>query len=713
MIADSKSQLAKLLATENIIVEQKKVPTAYFDTKHRKLVIPILADGITTNIKDLFIGHEVGHALFTPAAGWHDSIIDLKIPRTIINIVEDARIEKLIKRKYPGLRAPFSKAYRELIDRDFFMTKGVDLNGMNILDRLNMHFKGGASQGIKFNSEEQVIVDEMEKLETFNEVITVSKKLMALYRQEKEERKKQSEQNPEPSEEDDDYESETDRTPVDEDFDDFGDESEKKSSSGDDSELDESDDGQDTDSTTDTSNSTDDDFESHTDNSFREREKELVNDSAKDYIYGSIPENIDLNKIIVPYKHIISRYKQNSWFGEKLDTKVFSEFRAKSNKVVSYLVKEFEMRKNADQMKRASVSKTGELNMSKVYSYKFNDDIFKRLTVVPGGKSHGLVMFLDWSGSMTDILHPTIKQLLNLVLFCKKVNIPFEVYAFTNMFYGISKGDDYSSTSGITYVKGDIMMKKFNLLNFFSSKMSAYELSYMASILLQGSAKMNTGYRVRMRGFPDWLSLQYTPLNEAIFTAMKLVPEFQKANKLQVVNTVFLTDGDGHILPSIYTSDTPGIGSYPYKSSIDDFWPSKLTCPILTHKSTKNEEAIKDQDSYTSAALTLFKKITGSNVVGFYLVNSREFKNQVGRFYPPTANHEQIRANFMKDKNVVCTSSGYDEFYILRAETDVDEDSELQIKSTTTRSLVSAFTKYNTNKVTNRVVLNKFIGMIT
>jgi hypothetical protein len=67
----------------------------------------------------------------------------------------------------------------------------------------------------------------------------------------------------------------------------------------------------------------------------------------------------------------------------------------------------------------------------------------------------------------------------------------------------------------------------------------------------------------------------------------------------------------------------------------------------------------------------------------------------------------------MKEKNVTCTTSGYDEYYIIRAETDVDADSELEVKSNTTRGLVNAFTKYNTNKVINRVVLNRFIGMIT
>jgi hypothetical protein len=369
--------------------------------------------------------------------------------------------------------------------------------------------------------------------------------------------------------------------------------------------------------------------------------------------------------------------------------------------VVSYLVKEFEMRKNADQMKRASIAKTGDLNMSKIYSYRFNDDIFKRLTIVPGGKSHGLVMFLDWSGSMGDHLHSTIKQLLNLVLFCKKVNIPFEVYAFSNRFYGLS-GESTAMANPVQYNPGDIIMKSFNLLNMLSSKMNSQELSYMASILLHGSKLTSPK---RMNGFPDWMGLQYTPINETIFTAMKIVPKFQKENKLQIVNTVFLTDGEGHLLINTYN---------PTYNEYRNFMTNGKNIALIRHDKSGVVEKIQDGtcESYTAAALKVFKQVTGSNVIGFYLVGMRDFRSAANRLFPKTANIEDIRSKFMKEKSTICVSSGYDEYYIIRADTDVDEDSELEVKSTTTKGLVNAFTKYNTGKVINRVVLNKFIGMI-
>ena len=193
------------------------------------------------------------------------------------------------------------------------------------------------------------------------------------------------------------------------------------------------------------------------------------------------------------------------------------------------------LRKNADQMKRASIAKTGELNMNKVFSYKFNDDIFKKMTIVPNGKSHGLVMFLDWSGSMSGHLENTIKQLITLVMFCKKVNIPFDVYAFTS-----EAPDSYSKNN---YKFGDIMLKPFKLLNIFSSRMSAVEFLYAANVMVDISTSRYSYCRLFAMGG--------TPLNEAVISAMKIVPEFQKKYKLQVVNTVFLTDGEGHRLSKI------------------------------------------------------------------------------------------------------------------------------------------------------------------
>ena len=62
------------------------------------------------------------------------------------------------------------------------------------------------------------------------------------------------------------------------------------------------------------------------------------------------------------------------------------------------------MKKAADQYARASVSKTGSLDMGRLHTYKFNEDLFAKVTTLPGATNHGMVMYLDWSGSMASNL---------------------------------------------------------------------------------------------------------------------------------------------------------------------------------------------------------------------------------------------------------------------------------------------------------------------
>ena len=90
-----KSQLAKLLATEDLVVEHKKVETACFNVHTRVLTLPMW-DKASDAVYDLLVGHEVGHALFTPDENWLEKVA---VPPQFVNVVEDARIEKMMKKK--------------------------------------------------------------------------------------------------------------------------------------------------------------------------------------------------------------------------------------------------------------------------------------------------------------------------------------------------------------------------------------------------------------------------------------------------------------------------------------------------------------------------------------------------------------------------------------------------------------------------------------
>ena len=703
-LLESKSLLAKLMATENLVVEQRNVSTACFDVKNRVLTIPVLDKNISGYLYDLFVGHEVGHALYTPESGLLQAR-ELKIPQSISNVIEDVRIEKKIKYKYPGLRSSFTKAYVELTEKDFFGTNGIDLNELNFIDRVNMHTKGGAMLGIRFDEEEKQLLKEIETTETYEDVLVVAQKVVAFMKQKEEERKANM---PEP---DEDEESENGDNFANDWQDDFGDETEESEetefgSSQYDNQYDESA-NDDTevigdDSRYDHKEVEDDNVRAKTDEMFKQNEKKLFEQDATNYLYGNVPK-FDMKKGILGYKELYKRIEEEyaSWAVnvDRQENGSFAKLRRDTNKVVSYLVKEFELRKNADQLKRASTAKTGELDMKKVFSYQFNEDIFKKITVMPNGKSHGLVMFLDWSGSMHDHIANTFKQLISLVMFCKKVNIPYDVYAFA------SPESFNSHNYQIEPKKGDMVSSPFYLMNLLSSRMSAGEFTKAAKHLTFMSDNRNL--------IPTFMCMGGTPLNEAVIASMEIIPAFQKQYKLQVVNAVFLTDGEGHTLRSVYDLDETG----KFLRSGKDYGTKNFGL-IIRDPLTKQQEIVDNIYNcakHTGAYIKLLKARTSCNVLGFYVISGREFGRKIYDFYPRTANYEAIKASFRKTKYAVVTTAGFDEYYVLRSEAlNTDDDNTFEVKeNATTRGLVSAFTKYAGGRVANRVVLNRFIGMIS
>jgi len=696
-LLETKSLLAKLMATENLIVEQKPVETACFDVKNRVLILPILDRNISGYLYDLLVGHEVGHALYTPEEGM-EKAQEEGINMSLMNVLEDSRIERKIKHKYPGIRASFIRGYNELIEKDFFGTAGADLNTLKFIDKVNLFCKGGPTQGIIFTEFEKQLVNEIESTVTYDDVIEVAKKVAEYIKQQEEEKVKmklldESEEGEQEEFNNNGYEDSEEESDADE----------RKSNDPiylpTDESNEDGEDGEDEEKGNTHSNEpepSNNALESQTDKTFQENQKKLYQNDGTEYYYGNIPD-VDLSKVVVGYKQLWNNYKKN-WTDNNYDVEysvsktAYNKLRQDSAKVVSYLAKEFEMRKNADQMKRASIAKTGELNMSKIYSYPFSEDLFKKATIVPAGKSHGLVMFLDWSGSMDEHLEGTVKQLINLCLFCKKVSIPFDVYAFSDSYQ--------ESFRSVEPKDGDIVVDKIKLLNFLSSKMSASEFSYAGAGLL----KLCTRHR------PNDFCLGGTPLNEAVMCAMKVVPEFRKMYKLQIVNTVFLTDGEGHSSNHVWKEVNGEL------QAIRGSYTSKRDVMVIRDPKTKQQEIVSNNwgSEVTASYLKLLKARTGCNVVGFYVLSSRDFRRAAYRYAPKSVDQDLLRAQFRKNKYAVFTNAGYDEYYLLKSDAmDTDDDVEFEVKSQTTRGLVSAFSKYTGNRLNNRVVLNRFIGMIS
>ena len=703
-----KGNLARLLATENLIVEHRRVATASFDVDRRVLTLPNW-DKASSTVYDMLVGHEVGHALFTPNKDWRD-VVDC--PKDFVNVIEDARIEKLMKRKYPGLRKSFAGGYKELNEADFFSIDGEDFNTFSLIDRINLHFKIGASAMVPFSIEEQLFVARTDVAETFEEVLQIAIDVFNFSKQEQEAEQEETPQEMPANEtssasQEDVEQQETDNreqpkqentTSTGQEQSGIGEEDEEESEEG-----------------------------SKTQDSFNEAARGLTDRYSNDPVYVEIPDSVDLPTFVADWTEVhdwIDEYR-NNFLGknegddyynpyETVD-KSYVEFRKQSQKEVNYLVKEFECRKSADAYARAGQSKTGVLDTSKLHTYKYNEDLFKKVTVIPDGKNHGLIFLLDWSGSMQNEILSTVKQLLNLTAFCKKVQIPFEVYAFTNEFYTVRRikngvneyvsNDEYFEKNGC--MEGKIFLPKdmFHLMNFVSSRSNSKDYERMclnlyreAYIFVYACSYQST----------IGIGLSGTPLNEGIVMLNYIIPQFKKQNDLQKVNVCVLSDGEA--CQSSY-------GRELYSDHKDEFYvrPRRLDYrSVLRDRTTGRVYSMNDtwSDMTNVFIQQLRDRNPGVNVLGFRIMSSGGLSNFVS-IYGNISYYDQVQKQWKKSKSAVIPfPKSYTALYVISnnaVESDVDFDVETGAKK---GEISRAFKKMLGSKSANKKLLNSFIEYV-
>ena len=760
----NKSTLAKLLAEEDIFVVHKQMETAYFNSKSRELGLPIWKDeDMTKNIYDLMVGHEIGHALWTPLDMLEKAAVR-KINHSFVNIIEDARIEKFAKRKYPGLVGVFKRGYADLTEKDFFGTSGKDVNSYNLIDRINIFFKGGDTN-IEFSDEEKVWVDRVSKVETEDEVLDLAEELYAWMAENESETDNHDsgEEGSEmgmPDESDDSGETgnsgegdetgesddgNSDASGADADDGESGnDASEGKSAaSGEDGDENESSVSEKTDESSDVVGGKETTGggnvpEAKTDTASKEGMDNLRDKDAGDRNYGRIPK-VNIKDIIVDNKTLLEKWKTyylneksggNALFWNKTLEEV-ETLKNDSKKTVAYMVKEFEMKKAADQYARAASSKTGSLDMSKLHTYKYNDDLFRKVTTLPGATNHGMVMVLDWSGSMSTNLIGTLSQMYNLIWFCRRTKIPFEVFAFSDAYYRDPNSRYGRMDDGFAneFKSGDIALSTFNLLNFFSSNMSVSDEMDMMHILWMFAVRYMGGYRDWTTlgfpyNYPRGMSLGGTPLNEAIIAMMDIVPKFKNETGVQKVNTIFLTDGASNSLNGVFD-----YGFNPKKN--EHFEIVKSLRQSYRHKSkTVITDPVMNKTyeitDVTNDLLRILKgRVPGMNVVGFFIAgsgrNGRISKNTLYYLLRDTegfSNSFDIteKIKFInKNKYLAISQLGYDEYYILPGGDNLKTENETlddELIGAGKAKLKSAFGKMAKGKISSRQVLNKFVSLV-
>ena len=765
-----KSTLVKLLAEEDLQVTYKNVPTAHFDVKAREVVLPIWKDK-SEAVMDMMSLHEVGHALWTDM-----DLIERgqkkEVKHSFLNVLEDVRIEKMIQEKYLGSVKVFKKAYTELLDKDFFNIKDKDLSKLNLIDRINMHYKNVPN--VPFDDNELEWVEKANKTKTVDDVLNLAVELQEwMYNQEKDTESdemfkmdlpfdmKESEDEPE-----DEKEENKSSNIESQDTDDTEESEDESSDSG--NGTSKEDDKKNTEESEDKgfakSNEGQDEFEgieSLTDANYMMKQEMASDKDALNHVTLNIPK-INLDKAIVDYKRVnkeLTTFYKEKCKGSKDNTKYMQwvvedikRFEKEQKPVISYMVKEFEMKKAADLYKRSTISKTGSLNMDKLHSYSYNEDIFLKMNVEPGATNHGLVMFVDWSGSMADNFHNTLKQTLNLVWFCKRVNIPFEVYGFTNQY---SHGETTTiNEKAQTPKQNDLVVNDCTLLNLLSSRANKNEFqeslvnfwaisNYWADRQTYGGIDVG-GNMVYPIYIPSSYNLGSTPLNHSIVYAMDLLPKFKKDYGLQRVHTVFLTDGASNSVQNSYqwgkmkdydklteefVYNGEFIPTYFDKSCSD----ITLVDPVTNKKYEMKYNDKKNPYSYrgfgydtqTNVLVEFLKsRVPGMNVVNFFIAGRNRkgtvSKNDIEYIFGLSSwdEHEEIKKiqKFIRKHNyAICKTSAWDEMYVLpggeKLDISNDDMSEVQPGAKKTE-LKKAFGKMSSGKKNSRPVLNKFVGMI-
>ena len=719
-----KGQLAKLLATENLNVEHRKITTAYFDVDRRILALPIWVD-VSNDVYDLLVGHEVGHALYTPSEDFGDA------PKDFVNVLEDARIERKMKVTYPGLKRSFYRGYTELMDRDFFGVNARSLDTLALIDRINLHFKIGSFVEIPFSDEEKPWIERVAKTVTFRDVVDLASELYEFAKSKMVEEptdlpniKPSNTQSGPGAEQQPTSSDSTESNDSDGETEDRNDDADSDPAQLDVPSYERGDIGGDT-----------DELESITDAASKRSQLDLVDDNAKEWIYLDLPQ-VNIKEIITPYKQIVSDLKTHfnrQWESEH-DTeyqakqvafqfKKFNEFKHSSLKTVNYMVKQFEMKKSADVYARAGVSRTGVVNTNSLYKYKLTDDIFKKVVTVPEGKNHGLVMYLDWSGSMSSstptgsLLTDTLKQTYNLIWFCKKVNIPFRVYAFNSGYHKLPLNEQK-----MFKLKSNVLglSETFELYEFFSSKMTTSELDNQMKYLWTHVWSMNSYH---LNPHPRY-SLGGTPLGEAVMCSTEIIKSFRKIEGVQKVNVIILSDGESN--PLSYVREC-SYENYRYRENTESYqeegpWYRMdylchqyhkifiLRDPVTRHTARLNPDA----SHTTKEIVSFFNKITDYNWIGIRIGNKHDLTTILHQI--SWRHMDAYEKQWSKEKFCAITEYGYDELYVFPANNIGGGEQDLEIKqkgeSATAGELTRAFKKHMNSKMTNKSILNKFVEQI-
>ena len=744
--------VAKLLAKENIEVQYGNYSTAWFDIQSRTLGLPMWKD-MGKDVHDLLVGHEVGHALFTPFEGWHDTPEKLEgCPRSYINVVEDARIEKLIRRAYPGLVGPMARGYKVLSNDEFFGDiNNPDWDNIKLIDKINLKAKLQTLIDVPFNTEEATLYNRTMNTETFEEVLEVVKDILAytqdntpelIQQPEPAESSSSTDETESSSQEDDasdgsdlpqghdDYQKPQGENSDEEDSSEETEENADGSSNGQEESKDSSDDQKEEIDQIKTASKTPEPKEadiSLTDVIFRDSEKRLLetNEKGDQTLVARDRGKETITSSVVPYSELrVLRQEvidnQDNYIKENHANILqdYASYMKGVKKATNVAVKEFEMKKAAFQWQRATTGKTGILDVNSLHAYKTHDDIFKRVTSLANAKNHGMIMLIDYSGSMASTMSQVLDQLIHLVTFCKAINIPFDVYAFTTRW----RDEDIS---GYKMKDGEIDFDSMSMPQLISSSLS--KAHYEEALKHLYMRKLTSESRARRNWDDNWYSddaiiarcEEYgsTPLNASLIVAHHLVKKFIKKHGVEKMNLVVLSDGDSNNLQVVRDYKLADH----HAETESTYWGETNINAIIDNKKV----VIKGRrTSATTSLLDNLQKRYGVTTLGFFIAqDSRDWKSKIAQingdeWISTDSNfYKNMQKQYTKNKvSIADKVLGYDKFFMIKPGKNLavesDDFENFETDNMSTAQIRNTFKKYSKSKQNSKVLMKQLGGVV-
>ena len=618
MTTHSTDVFARLLAAENLaVVHDASAETASFDLDSRVLTLPVW-DTMSGHVYDMLVSHEVSHALHTPLDGWKKELeaagANASLVQHYINVVEDVRIERMIQAKFPGLR-PDYKAGRQWMKQHIMGDVLADVaNGKaHSIDHVNL-FAKGMLDATDLTADEMAMYDRCYACETFDEVVALAKEFIN-------ELPEQEQNGGDASDGNAQGEGQEGGEGA------HGDEQAEGSAQGDDN-ANANGEGQDqsenaqanseakgdgsmesaADAKDDGSNADSNDQRSEAAKKMDAAMKGLVNQSASDHQMRNLPVvGKRMNDFLITADEIINSHVGSTITANSIATRNYTNLQQEQKAMVNHMVNLFNQKRSATAHKRARRAKTGVLDTVKMTNYKWSEDIFRQIKVMPEGKNHGFFMLVDWSGSMSDKIIETVKQTIMLAEFCRRVNVPFRVAAFS------STGAEYlRNKERAEYVKGDLEpLYGTSLVEYLSSDLKKADFDKAATILFDGaigSTYDKSDYRCSGYKFD---SLGSTPLDEGIMIASERMMQMRAAGKCEIMNLIILTDGEAS--SNMFVSSEWGRNNSG----------ATITDPIsgLRFNTQNNYNTVRQS---TKMALDVLRARVGQvNIVGIYLAGSK------------------------------------------------------------------------------------------